>query len=135
MRNSARARGAFSLGRVIRQKIFQLESPGMRDLLVKITPNRFEDLIAIVALYRPGPMGSGMIEEFIKRKKGKIPVKYDLPQLREILDETYGVILYQEQVMSIANKLANFTQVLLFTPCALITIGASLLAAVTSSVR
>jgi len=81
----------------------------MRDLLVKITPNRFEDLIAIVALYRPGPMGSGMIEEFIKRKKGKIPVKYDLPQLREILDETYGVILYQEQVMSIANKLANFT--------------------------
>ena len=89
--------------------IFQLESPGMRDLLVKISPNRFEDLIAIVALYRPGPMGSGMIEEFIKRKKGKIPVKYDLPQLREILDETYGVILYQEQVMSIANKLANFT--------------------------
>ena len=89
--------------------IFQLESPGMRDLLVKISPNRFEDLIAIVALYRPGPMGSGMIDEFIKRKKGKIPVKYDLPQLKEILDETYGVILYQEQVMRIANKLANFT--------------------------
>jgi DNA polymerase III subunit alpha len=89
--------------------IFQLESPGMRDLLVKIAPNRFEDLIAIVALYRPGPMGSGMIEEFIKRKKGKIPVKYDLPQLKDILDETYGVILYQEQVMSIANKLANFS--------------------------
>ncbi len=89
--------------------IFQLESAGMRDLLVKIVPNRFEDLIAIVALYRPGPMGSGMIDEFIKRKKGKIPVKYDLPQLKEILDETYGVILYQEQVMRIANKLANFT--------------------------
>jgi DNA polymerase-3 subunit alpha len=89
--------------------IFQLESPGMRDLLVKISPNRFEDLIAIVALYRPGPMGSGMIDEFIKRKKGKISVKYDLPQLKEILDETYGVILYQEQVMRIANKLANFT--------------------------
>jgi DNA polymerase III subunit alpha len=89
--------------------IFQLESAGMRDLLVKISPNRFEDLIAIVALYRPGPMGSGMIDEFIKRKKGKIPVKYDLPQLKEILDETYGVILYQEQVMRIANKLANFT--------------------------
>ena len=89
--------------------IFQLESPGMRDLLLKIAPNRFEDLIAIVALYRPGPMGSGMIDEFIKRKKGKIPVKYDLPQLKEILDETYGVILYQEQVMSIANKLANFS--------------------------
>lgn len=89
--------------------IFQLESPGMRDLLVKIVPNRFEDLIAIVALYRPGPMGSGMIDDFIKRKKGKVAVKYDLPQLKEILDETYGVILYQEQVMRIANKLANFS--------------------------
>lgn len=89
--------------------IFQLESAGMRDLLVRIAPNRFEDLIAIVALYRPGPMGSGMIDDFIKRKKGKIPVRYNLPQLREILDETYGIILYQEQVMRIANKLANFT--------------------------
>jgi DNA polymerase III subunit alpha len=89
--------------------VFQLESAGMRDLLVKIGPNRFEDLIAIVALYRPGPMGSGMLDEFIKRKKGQIPVKYDLPQLKEILDETYGVILYQEQVMRIANKLANFS--------------------------
>ncbi len=89
--------------------IFQLESAGMRDLLVKISPSRFEDLIAIVALHRPGPMGSGMIDDFIKRKKGKIPVKYELPQLKEILDETYGVILYQEQVMRIANKLANFT--------------------------
>ncbi|MEW6571419.1 MAG: DNA polymerase III subunit alpha [Nitrospirota bacterium] len=89
--------------------IFQLESEGMRDLLVKISPNRFEDLIAIVALHRPGPMGSGMIDDFIKRKKGHIPVKYDLPQLKQILDETYGIILYQEQVMSIANKLANFS--------------------------
>lgn len=89
--------------------IFQLESAGMRDLLVKISPSGFEDLIAIVALHRPGPMGSGMIDDFIKRKKGKIPVKYELPQLKEILDKTYGVILYQEQVMRIANKLANFT--------------------------
>jgi len=89
--------------------IFQLESAGMRDLLVKISPNRFEDLIAIVALHRPGPMGSGMTDDFIKRKKGKIPVKYEHPRLKEILDETYGVILYQEQVMRIANKLANFT--------------------------
>ncbi|OHE60684.1 MAG: DNA polymerase III subunit alpha [Thermodesulfovibrio sp. RBG_19FT_COMBO_42_12] len=89
--------------------IFQLESAGMRDLLIKISPNRFEDIIAIVALHRPGPMGSGMIDDFIKRKKGMIPVKYDLLQLKEILDETYGVILYQEQVMRIANKLANFT--------------------------
>jgi DNA polymerase-3 subunit alpha len=89
--------------------IFQLESAGMRDLLVKISPNRFEDIIAIVALHRPGPMGSGMIDDFIKRKKGLIPFKYELLQLKEILDETYGVILYQEQVMRIANKLANFT--------------------------
>jgi DNA polymerase-3 subunit alpha len=89
--------------------VFQFESPGMRDLLVKMSPTRFEELIAIVALYRPGPMGSGMIDDFIKRKKGKIPVKYDLPQLKEILSETHGIILYQEQVMSIANRLANFT--------------------------
>jgi DNA polymerase-3 subunit alpha len=89
--------------------VFQFESAGMRDLLIKMSPMRFEDLIAIVALYRPGPMGSGMIDDFIKRKKGQIPVKYDLPQLKEILSETHGIILYQEQVMSIANRLANFT--------------------------
>lgn len=89
--------------------IFQLESDGMRDILVKMQPNRFEDLIALVALYRPGPIGSGMIDDFIKRKKGETEVVYDLPQLSEILDETYGVILYQEQVMRIANKIANFS--------------------------
>ncbi len=89
--------------------VFQLESPGMRDILIKMSPNRFEDLIALVALYRPGPIGSGMIDDFIKRKKGHIPVQYELPQLKEILDETYGVILYQEQVMRIANKLAGFS--------------------------
>ncbi|MGW8272891.1 MAG: DNA polymerase III subunit alpha, partial [Thermodesulfovibrionales bacterium] len=82
---------------------------GMRDILVKMAPNRFEDLIALVALYRPGPIGSGMVEDYIKMKKGVAEVRYDLPQLKEILDETYGVILYQEQVMSIANKLASFT--------------------------
>src|SRR4030043_475181 len=89
--------------------VFQFESAGMRDLLVKIAPTKFEDLIAIVALYRPGPMGSGMIDDFIKSKKGQIPVKYDLPQLKEFLSETYGIILYQEQVMNIANRLANLT--------------------------
>ncbi len=62
--------------------IFQLESAGMKDILVKMTPNRFEDLIALVALYRPGPIGSGMIDDFIKRKKGRTAVKYDLPQLK-----------------------------------------------------
>jgi DNA polymerase-3 subunit alpha len=81
----------------------------MKEILIKMSPSRFEDLIALVALYRPGPIGSGMIDDFIKRKKGDIPVKYELPQMKEILDETYGVILYQEQVMRIANKLANFS--------------------------
>lgn len=89
--------------------IFQLESAGMRDILVKMHPNRFEDLIALVALYRPGPIGSGMIDDFIKRKKGETEVEYELPQLKDILDETYGVILYQEQVMRIANKIASFS--------------------------
>jgi DNA polymerase-3 subunit alpha len=89
--------------------IFQLESPGMREILREMRPTRFEDLIALVALYRPGPIGSGMIDDFIKRKRGETPVRYPLPQLKEILDETYGVILYQEQVMSIANTLAGFT--------------------------
>lgn len=89
--------------------VFQFESRGMRDLLQKMHPERFEDLIALVALFRPGPLGSGMVDDFIKRKKGLIPIEYDLPQLKEILDETYGVILYQEQVMKIANQIAGFT--------------------------
>jgi DNA polymerase-3 subunit alpha len=89
--------------------IFQLESAGMRDLLIRLKPETFEDLIALVALYRPGPLGSGMVEDFIKRKKGEVPIKFELPQLGEILKETYGVILYQEQVMKIANILANFS--------------------------
>jgi DNA polymerase-3 subunit alpha len=89
--------------------VFQLESRGMKDILVKMSPNRFEDLIALVALYRPGPLGSGMIDDFIKRKKGEVPFHYDMPELKDSLDETYGVILYQEQVMSIANRVANFT--------------------------
>ncbi|MBI4653483.1 MAG: DNA polymerase III subunit alpha [Nitrospirae bacterium] len=87
--------------------IFQLESSGMRDVLIRTQPNRFEDLIALVALYRPGPMA--WIDDFIKQKRGDVKVTYDLPQLKEILDETYGVILYQEQVMMIANKIANFS--------------------------
>ena len=87
--------------------VFQLESAGMRDILVRMQPNRFEDLIALVALYRPGPMA--WIDDFIKAKKGEAKISYELPQLREILDETYGIILYQEQVMMIANKIANFS--------------------------
>jgi DNA polymerase-3 subunit alpha len=89
--------------------IFQLESEGMRNLLRDIQPQKFEDIIAVLALYRPGPMKSGMIKEYVERKKDPSKIKYDHPILEEILAPTYGVILYQEQVMQIANKLANFT--------------------------
>ncbi len=89
--------------------VFQLESSGMKELLIKMKPSTFEDVIALVALYRPGPLGSGMVDDFIKRKHGKIPITYDLPQLEPILKDTYGVIVYQEQVMKIASTLAGFT--------------------------
>jgi len=87
--------------------IFQLESSGMRDLLTGFKPDRFEDIIAIIALYRPGPMD--LIPDFIKRKQGKIPIVYELPELEPILRDTYGVIVYQEQVMAIANTVAGFS--------------------------
>jgi len=89
--------------------VFQLESSGMRDLLTRLKPSEFEDVIALVALYRPGPLESGMVDDFIKRKHGQVPVRYDLPQLKDILRETYGVIVYQEQVMQIAVVLAGYT--------------------------
>jgi DNA polymerase-3 subunit alpha len=87
--------------------IFQLESSGMRDLLTGFKPDRFEDIIAIIALYRPGPMD--LIPDFIKRKQGKVPIVYELPALEPILKDTYGVIVYQEQVMAIANTVAGFS--------------------------
>jgi DNA polymerase-3 subunit alpha len=89
--------------------IFQFESHGMRDILRRYQPTRIEDLTALNALYRPGPIQGGMIDDFINRKHGKTKVSYELPQLQDILEETYGVILYQEQVMQIANKLASFS--------------------------
>ena len=89
--------------------IFQLESSGMRNLLVKIKPETFEDLIAILALYRPGPLESGMVDDFIKRKRDPSQIVYEPPQLEPILKETYGVIVYQEQVMAITNQLAGFS--------------------------
>lgn len=89
--------------------IFQLESSGMRDLLMKLKPENFKEIIALVALYRPGPLKSGMVDEYIKRKHGKETIRYDLPELKEILRDTYGVIVYQEQVMRIASSLANFS--------------------------
>ncbi|MBI5407753.1 MAG: DNA polymerase III subunit alpha [Nitrospirae bacterium] len=98
--------------------IFQLESPGMKDLLTRLKPDIFEDLIALVALYRPGPLGSGMVEEFIRGKRGDGAsdpkqtgsiARLNIPGLMDILKETHGIILYQEQVMGIAHKLANFS--------------------------
>jgi len=89
--------------------IFQFESHGMRDILRRYQPTRIEDLTALNALYRPGPIQGGMIDDFIKRKHGTTKVSYELPQLKDILEETYGVILYQEQVMQTANRLASFS--------------------------
>jgi len=89
--------------------VFQLESSGMKELLVKLKPSCFEDIIAVCALYRPGPLGSGMVDDFIQRKHGKKAITYDFPQLEPILKDTYGVIVYQEQVMLIAQVLANYT--------------------------
>lgn len=89
--------------------VFQLESSGMRELLRELRPRGFEDLIPLVALYRPGPLGSGMVEDFIKSRHGKKPIKYLHPSLESILKETYGIILYQEQVMQIANHVACFS--------------------------
>jgi DNA polymerase-3 subunit alpha len=89
--------------------VFQLESSGMRALLTNMKPEVFTDLIALVALYRPGPMESGMVGTFVDTKHGKKPASYPLPQLKPVLEETYGVIVYQEQVMKIANILANYS--------------------------
>jgi DNA polymerase-3 subunit alpha len=87
--------------------VFQFESAGMRDILRRYQPDRIEDLIALNALYRPGPMG--MIDDFIDRKHGRKEVVYDLPVMKEILEETFGVMVYQEQVMQIANKVAGYS--------------------------
>lgn len=89
--------------------VFQLESSGLRAILRELRPQTFEDIIALVALYRPGPLGSGMIEDFIKRRHGEVEVSYLHPALAPILKTTYGVIVYQEQVMRIASDLAGFT--------------------------
>ncbi len=89
--------------------VFQLESSGMRDLIKKMHPEKFEDIIAILALFRPGPLGSGMTDDFIKRKCGKGKVRYDHKLLEPILKDTYGIIVYQEQVMIIVSELAGFS--------------------------
>lgn len=89
--------------------IFQFESSGMRDYLRRSKPNKLTDLIALNALYRPGPLGSGMAERFVSRKMGREPVEYIFPELEPILQDTYGIILYQEQVMRISVVIAGFT--------------------------
>jgi DNA polymerase-3 subunit alpha len=89
--------------------LFQLESSGMIDLVKRLEPKNIEDITALLALFRPGPLGSGMIDDFINRKKGKVEIKYLHPQLEPILRDTYGVIVYQEQVMQIASELAGFS--------------------------
>ncbi|HYK51671.1 MAG TPA: DNA polymerase III subunit alpha, partial [Terriglobales bacterium] len=89
--------------------VFQFESHGMRDVLRRYKPNSIEDLTALNALYRPGPIQGGMIDDFVERKHGRRKVEYELPELKEILEETLGVIVYQEQVMQIANRLAGYS--------------------------
>ena len=89
--------------------VFQVESSGMRDLLRKLEPERFEDLIALLALYRPGPIGSGMLDDFIQRRHNRVPIKYPHKSLEFILKETYGIMVYQEQIMQTASALAGFS--------------------------
>ena len=89
--------------------VFQLESRGMKDLIRRLQPDCFEDIIALVALFRPGPLQSGMVDDFIARKQGRAKVAYPHPSLEQILKPTYGVIVYQEQVMQIAQVLAGYT--------------------------
>jgi DNA polymerase-3 subunit alpha len=96
-------------GRARTSGIFQFESEGMKDILRRLKPEKFEDLIALNALYRPGPIGGGLIDDFIKRRHGKVKVRYPHPMLKEILEETYGVIVYQEQVMQIASVMAGYS--------------------------
>ncbi|MCX7990656.1 MAG: DNA polymerase III subunit alpha [Proteobacteria bacterium] len=90
--------------------VFQLESSGMKEYLRKLKPTVFEEIIAMNALYRPGPLGSGMVESFILRKHGKEKVDYDFPELKDILSDTYGVIVYQEQAMQIASRIGGFSK-------------------------
>ena len=97
------------LGKGLTAGIFQFEGRGMTDILQRVKPSRLADLTALNALYRPGPLQGGMIDDYVARKTGKKRVTYDLPQLKEILEETYGVIVYQEQVIQIFNRVAGFT--------------------------
>ena len=89
--------------------VFQLESSGLKEVLRKLQPTCFEDIIAVNALYRPGPLGSGMVDDFIERRHGRQAIQYLFPELEPILKETYGVIVYQEQVMKIASAIGHYS--------------------------
>src|SRR5690606_18387831 len=89
--------------------VFQLESRGIKELIHRLQPDCFDDIMALVALYRPGPLGSGMVEDFVNRKHGLAKVEYPHPSLEGILKPSYGVIVYQDQVMQIAQVLAGYT--------------------------
>ena len=89
--------------------VFQLESVGMKNLLRRLLPDSFEDIVAVLALYRPGPLKSGLVDSYINRKHGKEPVEYPFPELDPVLKETYGVWVYQEQIMKASQILAGVT--------------------------
>jgi DNA polymerase-3 subunit alpha len=89
--------------------VFQLESSGMKNLLKRLEPDNFDDIVAVLALYRPGPLKSGLVDSYINRKHGREPIEYPFPELEPILKETYGVWVYQEQIMKASQILAGFT--------------------------
>ncbi|HEU4930636.1 MAG TPA: DNA polymerase III subunit alpha [Pyrinomonadaceae bacterium] len=105
--NDAKALNVFADGRT--EAVFQFESSGMQEICRKLKPKGIEDLAALNALYRPGPLDGGMVDEFIQRHHGKKKVSYMVPQMKEILNNTYGIIVYQEQIMQLAQKLAGYT--------------------------
>ena len=97
------------LSKGLTRGIFQIESSGMKDVLKNLKADKFDDIVALLALYRPGPLDSGMVDEYILRKNGKKKTEYPTPQLKKILNETHGLFVYQEQIMNTASVLSNFT--------------------------
>jgi len=97
------------LGKGNTSGVFQLESDGLKEVLRKLQPDKFEDIIAVNALYRPGPLGSGMVDDYVERRHGRQPIKYLFQELEPVLQETYGVIVYQEQVMKIASTIGGYS--------------------------
>src|SRR5258708_5539853 len=105
--NDEKAMAVFSEGRT--DAVFQFESSGMQEICRKLKPKGIEDLAALNALYRPGPLDGGMVDDFIQRHHGKKSVRYLVPEMKEILSNTYGIMVYQEQIMQLAQKLAGYT--------------------------